>query len=207
MQSNNNKNLSWTCLNMSATCWGFLVFLSDPASNRGVAAAAAKSLQSCPTLCDPRDGSPPASPSLGFSRQEHWSGVPFPSPMHESEKWKWSHSVVSNSVWPQRRQPTRLLHPWEFPGKNTGVGCHRLLWTEGLPISKTAEKLGLPCSSNSKESACNAGDSGSIPELGRSSREGSGNPLQYSCLENPMDRGTWWATVHGIAKSQTRLSD
>ena len=48
--------------------------------------AAAKSLQSCPTLCDPRDGSPPGPPSLGFSRQEHWSGLPFPSPMHESEK-------------------------------------------------------------------------------------------------------------------------
>ena len=50
------------------------------------AATAAKPLQSCPTLCDPRDGSPPGSPSLGFSRQEHWSGLPFPSPMHESEK-------------------------------------------------------------------------------------------------------------------------
>ena len=48
-------------------------------------AAAAKSLQSCPTLCDPIDGSPPG-PSLGFSRQEHWSGLPLPSPMHESEK-------------------------------------------------------------------------------------------------------------------------
>ena len=48
--------------------------------------AAAKSLQSCPTLCDPIDGSPPGSLSLGFSRQEHWSGLPFPSPMHESEK-------------------------------------------------------------------------------------------------------------------------
>ena len=50
------------------------------------AAAAAKSLQSCPTLCDPIDGSPRGPPSLGFSRQEHWSGLPFPSPMHESEK-------------------------------------------------------------------------------------------------------------------------
>ena len=49
-------------------------------------AAAAKSLQSCPTLCDPTNGSPPGPPSLGFSRQEHWSGLPFPSPMHESEK-------------------------------------------------------------------------------------------------------------------------
>ena len=57
--------------------------------------AAAKSLQSCPTLCDPIDGSHQAPPSVGFSRQEHWSGLPFPSPMQESEKWKWSHSVVS----------------------------------------------------------------------------------------------------------------
>jgi len=50
------------------------------------AAAAAALLQSCPTLCDPIDDSPPSFPSLGFSRQEHWSGLPFPSPMHESEK-------------------------------------------------------------------------------------------------------------------------
>ena len=68
-----------------------------------------------------------APPSLGFSKQEHWSGLPFPSPMHESEKWKWSHSVVSDSSRPQRLQPTRLLRPWDFPGKNTRVGCHRLL--------------------------------------------------------------------------------
>ena len=89
--------------------------------------AIAKSLQSCPTLCDPRDGSPPGFLSLGFSRQEHWSGLPFPSPMHESEKWKWSHSVMSNPQWPHGLQPSRLLHPWDFPGKSTGVGCHCLL--------------------------------------------------------------------------------
>ena len=62
-------------------------------------------------------------------------------------------------------------------------------------------------SSVSKESACNAGDLGSIPRSGRSSGEGNGNPLQYSCLENPMDREAWWAIVRGIAKSRTRLSD
>ena len=55
-------------------------------TSKPAAAAAAKSLQSCPTLCDPIDGSPQAPLSLGFSRQEHWSGLPFPSPMHESEK-------------------------------------------------------------------------------------------------------------------------
>ena len=63
-----------------------------------------------------------APPSLGFSRQEHWSGLPFPSPMHESKKWKWSCSVVSNSSWPHGLQPTQLLHPWDFPGKSTGSG-------------------------------------------------------------------------------------
>ena len=56
-------------------------------------------------------------------------------------------------------------------------------------------------------SACNAGDLGSFPGLGRSPGGGNGNPLQYSCLENPMDRGAWWVTVHRVAKSRTRLND
>ena len=68
-----------------------------------------------------------APPSLGFFRQEHWSGLPFLSPMHESEMWKWSRSVMSDSVRPHRWQPTRLPHPWDSPGKNTGVGCHFFL--------------------------------------------------------------------------------
>ena len=61
-----------------------------------------------------------------------------------------------------------------------------------------------PCG---KESTCNAGDLASIPGLGRSPGEGNGNPLQYSCLENPMDRGAWQATVRGVSMSQTQLSD
>ena len=61
------------------------------------AAASAKSLQFCLTLCDPIESSPPVSPAMAFSRQEHWNGLPFPSPVHESEKWKWSHSVMSDS--------------------------------------------------------------------------------------------------------------
>ena len=64
-----------------------------------------------------------APPSLGFSRQELWSGSPFPSPMHESEKWKGSRSVVSDSSRPHGLQPTRLLHPWDFPGESPGVGA------------------------------------------------------------------------------------
>ena len=146
------------------------------------AAAAAKSLQSCPTLCDPTDSSPTGSPvpgilqartlewvaisfsnawkwkvkgkslsrvwllatprtaayqappSMGLSRQEHWSGLPFPSPIHESEKWKWSRSVVSDSQRHHGLQATRLLHPWDFPGKSTGVGCHCLLQIEIIVV-------------------------------------------------------------------------
>ena len=71
-----------------------------------------------------------APPSLGFSRQEHWSGLPFPSPMHESEKW--SRSVVSDSSRPHGLQCTRLLRPWDFPGKSTGVGSHCLLQLHSL---------------------------------------------------------------------------
>ena len=66
---------------------------------------------------------------------------------------------------------------------------------------------GFPGSLEVKASACNAGDPGLIPGLGRSPGEGNRNPLQDSCLENPMDRGAWWATVHGVAKSRTRLSN
>jgi len=61
----------------------------------------------------------------------------------------------------------------------------------------------LPDGSDGKESSCNAGDLGSIPGLGRSPGEGNGNPLQYSCLQNPMDRGAWWATVQGVAELDT----
>ena len=66
---------------------------------------------------------------------------------------------------------------------------------------------GFPGASLGKESACSAGDLGSISGWGPSPGEGNGNPLQYSCLENPMDEGAWQATVHGVAKSRTRLSE
>ena len=77
----------------------------------------------------------------------------------------------------------------------------------------------LPRWSNGKESTCvqarthainppaSSGDAGLIPGSGRSPGEGNGNPLQYSCLENAMERGAWWATVHGVTESQTRLTN
>ena len=90
------------------------------------AAAAAKSRQSCPTLCDAIDGSPPGSPIPGIlqARTLEWVVISF----FNAGKWKWSRSVVSDSSRPHGLQPTRLLRPWYFPGKSTGVGCHCLLW-------------------------------------------------------------------------------
>ena len=67
--------------------------------------------------------------------------------------------------------------------------------------------MGFPGGSNGKESACNTGDRGSIPGSGRAAGGGIGNPLQYSCLQNSMDREAWWATVHGVTKSRIRLSN
>ena len=69
----------------------------------------------------------------------------------------------------------------------------------------TETLVGFPGGSDGKESICNAGVPGSIPGSGRSPGGGHSNPLQYSRLEDPMDRGTWWVTVHGVAKNRTRL--
>ena len=74
-------------------------------------------------------------------------------------------------------------------------------------LASSPEYLGFPGGLDGKVSAYNAGDPGSIPGSGRSPGEGNGNPLQYSYLENPMDGGAWWATVHGVAKNRTELSD
>ena len=66
--------------------------------------------------------------------------------------------------------------------------------------------MGFPCSSVGKESAYHTGDLGSIPWSGRSPGEGNGNPLHYSCLENPMNRGAWWATVQGVTRAGHNLA-
>ena len=78
-------------------------------------------------------------------------------------------------------------------------------WPQIWLLKKSHNRF--PGGSDGKASAYNVGDPGSIPGLGRSPGEGNGNPLQYSCLENSMDGGDWWATVHGVTKSRTRLSD
>ena len=132
-------------------------------------------------------------------------------------------------LWPHRLWPAGLLCPWDSPGKNTVMGCHFLLHrifpdpgvklvspelqvdsllTEppGEPAFKSYLQpilvSGFPWWLSSKESTtCNAGGASSTPGSGRSPGKGNGNPLQYSCLGNPMERGAWWAVVHGVTKS------
>ena len=100
--------------------------------------------QSCPTLCNPIDGSSPGSPVPGILLQARileWVAISFS--MHESEKRKSSRSVVSNPQRSHGLQPSRLLRPWDFPGKSTGVGCHCLLQDslkEGAPSFRLAKE-------------------------------------------------------------------
>jgi len=87
---------------------------------------------------------------------------------------------------------------------------HTLTWQTGLQAPGLLKPTGASLVAKAviqERSACNAGDLGSMPGSGSSPGEGSGNSLQYSCLENSIDRGAWWATVHGVAKSQTGLRD
>ena len=132
-----------------------------------------------------------------------------------------SHVQLFATPWGTKEElpfaPVRLLYPWNFPGKNAGAGCHFLLQGVFLmqgqicvvyvsctdrqihttePPGKYILNLWWACS-NGDESACNAGDMGSVPGLGRSPGGGYSNQLQYSHLENPHGQGTWRATVHG----------
>ena len=124
-------------------------------------------------------------PRLGRSTGE---GIGYPF------QYSWAFLVAQLVKNPPAMQET----PVQFPGQ-------KIHWRrDRLP---TPVFLGFPCGLTGKESARNARDLGLIPGLGRSPGEGNGNPLQYSCLENPMDKGAWWATVHKVAKSRTRPSD
>ena len=100
------------------------------------AAAAAKLLQLCLTVSNPRDGSPPGSPIPGIlqARTLEWVAISFSNAW--KEKWKWSCSVESHSSQPHGLQPTRLLRPWDFPGKSTAMSCHCLLHWKLLATKK-----------------------------------------------------------------------
>jgi len=106
-------------------------------------------VQLCAT---PETAAHQAPPSLGFSRQEHWSGLPFPSPMHESKKWKWSRSVVSNSSRPHGLQPTKLPRPWDSPGEYwSGVPYVNKYPFPLEPSSHTPNPLQCSCLENPRD--------------------------------------------------------
>ena len=113
-------------------CWFHLYFYNWTWFNRELLLLLLSRFSRVQLCATPQTAAHQAPPSLGFSRQEHRSGLPFPSPMHEREKWKGSRSVVSNSSRPHGLEPIRLLGPWDFPGKSTGVGCHCLLHNREL---------------------------------------------------------------------------
>ena len=109
-----------------------------------------------------------------------------------------------------KRLPTMWENKGSIPGlgRSLGEGNGNPLQYFCPPPPKKGLKeiFGFPGGSHGKVSVYNVGDLGSLPQSGRSPGGGHGSPLQYSCLENPMDRGAWWATVHGAAKSQTQLN-
>ena len=96
---------------------------------------------------------------------------------------------------------------WQLQSMGSQRAGHDLVTKQQQLVLAYLPFKGFPGGSVGKEFACNVGDLGSIPGLGRSPAERNGNPLQYSCLENSKDRGAWWATVHGVTKSWTQLSD
>ena len=111
------------------------------------------------------------------------------------EKWskKEVKAVMSFMILPQKSHIITVIFYWLLRSDLFKVGGE-------LQKSMSIRKQGFPGGSVVKNPSANAGDVGTIPESGRSSREGNGNPLQYSCLRNPKDRGLWWATVHGGGK-------
>ena len=113
---------------------------------------------------------------------------------------------MSDPQRPRGLQPTRLLHPWDFLGKSTGLGCHCLLPYHGYP-RVSLQLAGFPHSSVSKECACNAGDLASVPCWEDPLEKEMATHSGVLAWRIPMDRGAWWAPVHGVAKSQTQLSD
>ena len=117
-------------------------------------------------------------------------------------------SLFTFMHWRRKWRTTPVFFAWRIPemgepGGLLSMGSHRVRhdWSD-LAVALT---LGFPGGSEVKASASSAEDPGSIPGLGRSPGEENGNPLQYSCLENPRDRGVWWAAIYGLAQSWTQL--
>ena len=179
-------------------------------------AAAAKSLPSCPTLCDPMHCSLPGSSIYGMFRQQYWNGVPLPFPIAPTVALKPGHSSELSEKWFKVQIIQPCLTALEFMLLPVGLGIYILInFYKGIWCSQSHDWylgttilycMGFPGSSVVKCLPANAGNMSLIPGLGSSPRVGNGNPLQWFCLRNLMDRRAWSATVLGITKSQTWLS-
>ena len=151
--------------------------------------------QLCLTLCDPTDCSLPGSSvhAILQARILEWVAIPFSRGSSQPGDWTWISCIAGSffTVWAIRETKYKCFIQLQY-------------WVITIHL---LQQLAFPYGSDSKASAYSLGDLGSVPGLGRSPGEGNGNPLQYFCLENSTDRGAWWATVHGVAESGTRLSD
>ena len=157
--------------------------------------------QLCPTVCSPIACSPQAPLSVEFSRQEYWSGLPFS--FSRGSSWLRDQTQIS-------RTAGRCFTVWDtWKAWDSGIqyiNSNFLLDYTAFEIIIKYKAI-FPCGSDGKESACSAEEPGLIPGLGKMPREGNGNSLQYSRLENSMDRRAWLVIVHGVAKSQIWLSN
>ena len=165
---------------------------------------------------------------MGIPRPEYWTGWPFPSPgdlsdqglnlgfLHCRNCCQVSRTDDQVSLAPTSTCPSsqhlmsELLFPFSSFASEFLILPTIATWGWiivlgswwGVPLLWRAS-MGFPGCSDGKESFCLSGNLGSTPGLGRSPREGNGNPFQDCCLRNPMDRRAWWATVHGVTKSRT----
>jgi len=186
--------------------------------------------QSCLTLSDPMDCSPPGSSIHGVfqARVLEWGAIAFPIGWQSTMQTSFLREQSGNKIIKlcvrkykvdhMNSEPTQAINArirvkdmHSRPPARWGDSFPFIIFSiwhyisqSDLPTVCFLHRLpcitGLPRWLGGKESTCIAEDASLIPGLGRSLGEGNGNPLQYSCLENPMDRGAWWATVHGVAK-------
>ena len=181
----------WLCLVFVVVCWIFIRGLRTLSCSMGDLV--------------PWPGIEPGPPALAAWSLSHW-------PSREVLWWFFLHSAFPSLVFcPVSSSYLGVPGPssWDHQLRDSAHSARAPRLDHSLQIiSRQEAGMGLPWWLSRKGSACNAGDAGSIPRWGWYPEEGHGNPLQYSCLKNPTDRGAWgYTTPHGVAKSQTRLSN
>ena len=176
----------------------------------------AELLQSCLTLCNPSHHSPPDFSVHGILQASilQWVAISFFRRSSRPRDRTQASYMAGRffTVWPTKEAHLDIY--WKLKQRKPKQNPHimnecvlTMLWLSSWNhLWRFSHGQDFPGGSEGKASAYSVGDPGSIPGSGRSPEEGNGNPLQYSCLENPIDGGAWWAAVHGVTKSRT-LSD